>query len=107
MTGFYQTRETVLKELPLHFSILTARGSRTELDEESKLIQGKEYHVSAKGSDSNNGSASMPFKTISAAVKVAFPGDTITVHTGTYREWINPLRGAAKHMLFAYQDSSV
>ncbi len=56
-------------------------------------MQGKEYHVSVKGSDSNPGSAVLPFKTISAAVKTAFPGDTITVHAGTYREWVNPLRG--------------
>jgi hypothetical protein len=46
-----------------------------------------------KGSDSNTSSASLPFNTICAAVKVAFPGDTITVHAGTYREWVNPLRG--------------
>jgi hypothetical protein len=56
-------------------------------------ISAREFHVSAKGNDSNNGSVSLPFKTISAAVKVAFPGDTITVHAGTFREWINPLRG--------------
>lgn len=33
------------------------------------------------------------FQTISEAVDQARPGDTITVHSGTYREWINPLRG--------------
>ena len=27
------------------------------------------------------------------AVQHAYAGDTITVHSGTYREWINPLRG--------------
>lgn len=58
----------------------------------SRLISATEYHVSVKGSNSNNGSAAQPFKTISAAVKVTFPGDTITVHAGTNREWINPLR---------------
>lgn len=57
------------------------------------LISAKEYHVSVKGSDTNNGTASKPFITISAAVNYAFPGDTITVHAGTYREWINPIRG--------------
>jgi hypothetical protein len=57
-------------------------------------IYAREYHVSIlKGSDANNGSPSRPFKAISAAVQVAFPGDTITVHAGTYREWINPVRG--------------
>jgi hypothetical protein len=32
-------------------------------------------------------------KRIMQAVKYAYPGDVITVHAGTYREWINPLRG--------------
>ena len=53
----------------------------------------KEYHVSKKGNNKNVGSASNPFQTISAAVEVAQPGDVITVHEGTYREWVNPLRG--------------
>lgn len=58
------------------------------------FVSAKEYHVSVKnGSDSNTGSASKPFKTISEAVKHAFPGDIITVHEGTYREWVNPIRG--------------
>jgi len=57
------------------------------------LIHAKEYHVSVKGDDTNDGSVLKPFRTISEAVKFAFPGDTITVHTGTYREWINPVRG--------------
>lgn len=56
-------------------------------------ISGREFHVSQKGSDSNNGSSSAPLKTISAASRLAFPGDTITVHAGTYREWVNPIRG--------------
>jgi hypothetical protein len=57
------------------------------------VVSAKEYHVSKKGNDTNDGSASKPFSTISRAVQFAFPGDTITVHKGTYREWINPIRG--------------
>jgi hypothetical protein len=53
----------------------------------------KEYHVSKKGNDGNSGSISKPVKTISAAVQLAYAGDTITVHAGTYREYVNPLRG--------------
>ncbi|MDR6844657.1 right-handed parallel beta-helix repeat-containing protein [Flavobacterium granuli] len=50
-----------------------------------------EYYVSAtKGSDANKGSKEKPFKTISAAAKVAKAGDVITVHAGTYRESIQP-----------------
>jgi hypothetical protein len=52
-----------------------------------------EYHVSVKGSDAGDGSASRPFKTISAAAAVAQAGDVITVHAGTYRERVNPPRG--------------
>jgi len=59
----------------------------------SSSVFSKEIHVSKKGNDTNNGTASMPFKTIAAAVNVAYAGDTITVHAGTYREWVNPLRG--------------
>ncbi|MCK5277958.1 MAG: right-handed parallel beta-helix repeat-containing protein, partial [Cyclobacteriaceae bacterium] len=57
------------------------------------VASAKEYHVSKKGSDTNDGSTSKSFKTISAAVNHAFPGDIITVHEGVYREWINPVRG--------------
>jgi hypothetical protein len=58
----------------------------------------KEYHVSKKGSDANEGSRSKPFKTISAAVQVAYAGDTITVHAGIYREWVKPLRGGESEL---------
>jgi len=51
------------------------------------------YHVSVDGNDGNDGSRSNPFKTIMAASAVAKPGDAITVHEGTYRERINPVRG--------------
>ena len=53
----------------------------------------KEFHVSVNGSDAGDGSAARPFRTISAAAQVAQPGDTITVHGGTYRERVTPPRG--------------
>ena len=56
-------------------------------------VSALEYHVSKKGSDSNSGSKQNPFLTISHAINFVFPGDTITVHAGTYREWVNPIRG--------------
>ncbi|MHC4192814.1 MAG: right-handed parallel beta-helix repeat-containing protein [Planctomycetota bacterium] len=52
-----------------------------------------QFHVSIKGSNNNDGSASKPFRTISAAAQVAQPGDVITVHEGTYRERVTPPRG--------------
>ena len=57
------------------------------------VASAKEYHVSVNGSNKNNGSALKPFRTINFAAQLAFPGDVITVHAGTYREWINPRRG--------------
>jgi len=59
----------------------------------TSLVIAREYHVSNNGSDKNEGSALMPFKTISAAAQVAQPGDVIIVHGGIYRERVNPPRG--------------
>jgi hypothetical protein len=53
----------------------------------------REYHVSVQGNDAGDGGPASPLKTISAAARLAQPGDTITVHAGTYRERINPPRG--------------
>jgi alpha-N-arabinofuranosidase len=61
----------------------------------SLLASAKELHVSVNGDDQNKGSASKPFRTISAAAQVAQPGDVITVHAGVYRERIAPPRGGA------------
>ena len=61
--------------------------------ESGALASNKTYHVSVNGSDAGDGTSSKPFKTISAASKVAMPGDVITVHEGIYREQITPPRG--------------
>jgi hypothetical protein len=61
----------------------------------SHLASAKEFHVSVTGNDQNKGSASKPFRTISAAALLAQPGDVITVHGGVYRERIAPPRGGA------------
>lgn len=53
----------------------------------------REYHVSVTGKDCNEGSKEMPLRTINAAAQKALPGDTVTVHNGVYREWVNPLNG--------------
>lgn len=57
------------------------------------FMSAEEYHVSVTGSDSGSGSAESPFRTINHAAQIALPGDTVTVHAGTYREWVNPLNG--------------
>ena len=63
----------------------------------------REYHVTTTGNDAAKGSIEAPLRTINRAAKLALPGDTITVHQGTYREWINPLSGGesdAKRILY-------
>lgn len=55
--------------------------------------EAREYHVAPSGLDSNDGTAAAPFRTINFAAQKALPGDTVTVHAGTYREWVNPLNG--------------
>jgi alpha-N-arabinofuranosidase len=50
-------------------------------------------HVAKSGNDHNPGTKSRPLLTISAATRLAIPGDVITVHHGIYRERINPPRG--------------
>lgn len=52
-----------------------------------------EYHVSPQGNDNHAGSLDAPLKTISAAAQKTVPGDTVTVHKGTYRETVSPPRG--------------
>lgn len=51
------------------------------------------FHVAKNGSDNNTGSKEHPFLTINAAAGAAKPSDTIVVHEGEYREWVNPKRG--------------
>src|SRR5215471_16499904 len=52
-----------------------------------------EFHVSPVGNDANLGTLAAPFRTIQHAAEAAQPGDTVTVHAGTYRERVNPPRG--------------
>jgi alpha-N-arabinofuranosidase len=62
-------------------------------DSNRSPIADKIIHVGKSGNDSNAGNADSPLLTISAASKVAMPGDEILVHEGTYREWVRPERG--------------
>ena len=52
-----------------------------------------EFHVAVTGNDSSPGTRALPVRTIQHAAELAQPGDTITVHAGTYRERVNPPRG--------------
>jgi len=60
------------------------------------------YHVSIQGSDQANGTSDQPFRTISQAAAVAIAGDTVIVHAGEYREWVNPSYGGTKDHRIVY-----
>ena len=57
------------------------------------LSHAAEIHVSKQGNDSNAGTQTEPYLTIGRAAAIAQPGDTVIVHKGTYREWVQPPRG--------------
>lgn len=50
-------------------------------------------HVSVNGDDSGTGTIDSPLRSIQSAAEKATPGDTVEVHAGLYREWINPPHG--------------
>ncbi len=51
------------------------------------------WHVCVTGNDSAAGTAQAPFRTINRAARAAAPGDTVQVHNGVYREWVDPPMG--------------
>ncbi len=50
----------------------------------------REYHVALTGVDTNPGTVTRPFRTISRAAARMRAGDVCTVHGGTYRETVTP-----------------
>lgn len=62
-----------------------------------------ELHVAKTGSDTAAGTAEAPLLTIGAAAALAQPGDTVVVHEGVYREWVNPPRGGTAAAPITYQ----
>lgn len=51
------------------------------------------YHVSVNGCDQASGTLESPFRTINRAAAIAVSGDTVQVHDGEYREWVDPKHG--------------
>ena len=56
----------------------------------SPQLLAQNIHVATSGSDENTGTESAPFLTISKAASVVKPGETVVIHEGTYREYIDP-----------------
>jgi hypothetical protein len=65
-----------------------------------------EYHVKINGNNEGSGSVSDAFKTISKAAQVAQSGDTINIHEGIYREWVNPINGGTEDKPIIYRAAS-
>ena len=63
------------------------------------------YHVAqtAIAADTSAGTAAAPFRTVSKAADLAVPGDTVVVHAGTYREWVQPRNSGTKDAPITYQ----
>jgi hypothetical protein len=64
------------------------------------------WHVAgsrAEASDDNPGTAQKPWKTISKAAAILEPGDTVMIHGGTYREYVQPARGGTPAQPITYQ----
>lgn len=59
----------------------------------TSVALGRTFHVSVKGNDGNPGTLGAPLRSIQHAADLAQPGDTIRVHGGVYREYVNPPRG--------------
>jgi hypothetical protein len=67
----------------------------------SRLLVVNQLHPLAK--DTNPGTKELPLQTIQAASDLAFPGNTILIHAGTYRETVIPPRGGEEGLPITYQ----
>src|SRR5690348_5256951 len=54
-------------------------------------------------SDTADGSADHPLRTINAAAQLAQPGDIVTVGAGVYHEWVSPARGGSANAPILYR----
>lgn len=50
----------------------------------ARLARATEYHVTTAGDDGADGSVARPWATVERGVEALVPGDTLTVHEGTY-----------------------
>ena len=72
-------------------------------------LQGADYYVGGTGaSDTNPGTASLPFATIQKASTIAVAGDIVNIRAGIYRETIVPTNSGTSGNPITYQpDGSV
>lgn len=70
--------------ISVHLLVLDVNAEGQKAKERSGLA-GRQYYVSPKGSDRNEGSLKHPWQTIQRAALVVAPGDTVHVLAGVYR----------------------
>ena len=75
------------------FKIVAAVTALATIAAIARNASARETHVAKTGDDRNRGSLEIPFLTIGQAPAVGLPGDPVTVHGGTGREWVKPPRG--------------
>ncbi len=63
-------------------------GAKTQAELRSPLAVATTYYVSPSGSDSNPGTSSAPFRTISKAASMVTAGGTVQVYAGIYYEQV-------------------
>ncbi len=51
------------------------------------------WHVATTGNDANPGTSAAPFRTIQRAADAVVPGDTVTIHAGTYTGFLVTAKG--------------
>ena len=81
-------------------------GSSCQLALRFSTARAETYHVAqghSRASDANSGTEEAPWKTVSKAAAELLPGDTVLIHTGVYREWVNPARSGSASEPLVFQ----
>ncbi|WAJ70383.1 right-handed parallel beta-helix repeat-containing protein [Catenovulum adriaticum] len=76
----------------------------------SPFINAADYFVANNGDDSNDGSLSTPFLTLSKAAEIAVAGDTVNIRAGVYNEILRPANSGTESnpiVFQSYQDEKV
>ena len=101
------TSRAVRAALVCAFAALSLPPALASVPVPAAVVQPSIYHlyVSPSGSDSNTGSISSPFRTISKAASVAKPSTTVHVAPGTYANATNSKSGTAAGRLRFVSDT--
>ncbi|MCG7391572.1 right-handed parallel beta-helix repeat-containing protein [Microvirga sp. ACRRW] len=72
----------------------------TAVSSQLESVEAATIYVSTSGSDSNPGTISLPYRTISKAAQAATPGTRVIVQEGVYREIVRiPVSGAPRRLI--------